>query len=231
MRILSYILLSSILLFSPFDTAAQNKKENREKVNLGEFLAFKGFGFSADIFGCAQSLIGEGISTEAAAELNFGNRLYPIAEFGWAWCNTTDESSGIKYRTNAPYYRAGFNYNFLTKKDNPNPKHYIYGLVRIGWTGFKYDVATPPITDPVWGGEVALDLKDVDGACLWGEIGAGIKVEIAKGFKMGWSVRYKVRMNEKVGENSKMWYIPGYGINQSTRFGGTYNLTYDIPIK
>ena len=55
-------------------------------------------------------------------------------------------------------------------------------------------------------------------------------MEIAKGFKMGWSVRYKVRMNEKVGENSKMWYIPGYGINQSTRFGGTYNLTYDIPL-
>ena len=83
----------------------------------------------------------------------------------------------------------------------------------------------------MWGGEVALDLKDVDGGCLWGEIGAGIKVEIAKGFKMGWSIRYKARITEKQGENSRMWYTPGYGINQSTCFGGTYNLIYDIPIK
>ena len=123
MRTLSYILLSSILLLTPLDTPAQKRQEKKEKVNLGELLAFKGFGFSTDIFGCAYSLIGEGISTEIAAELNFGNRLYPTAEFGWAWCNTTDESSEIKYRTNAPYYRAGFNYNFLTNKDNPNPKH------------------------------------------------------------------------------------------------------------
>ena len=139
--------------------------------------------------------------------------------------------SGIEYRTNAPYYRAGFNYNFLTKKDNPNPKHYIYGLVRVGGTNFRYDVNTPPITDPVWGGEVALDLKNVEGACLWGEIGVGIKVEIAKGFKMGWSVRYKARITEKQAGNSRMWYIPGYGINRSTCFGGTYNLIYDIPIR
>ena len=166
MRTLSYILLSSILLFAPLDTAAQKKQEKGERVSLGELLAFKGVGISADIFGCAYSLIGEGISTEVAAEVNFGNRLYPTAEFGWAWCNTTDESSNIHYRTNAPYYRAGFNYNFLTSKENPNPKHYIYGLMRFGWTNFKYDVQTPPITDPVWGGTVALDLEDVDGACM-----------------------------------------------------------------
>ena len=95
---------------------------------------------------------------------------------------------------------------------------------------FRYDVNTPPITDPVWGGEVALDLKDVEGSCLWGEVGAGIKVRIVKGFHMGWSIRYKARITEKQAENSRMWYIPGYGINQSTCFGGTYSLIYDIPI-
>ena len=245
MRILSYILLSSLLLAAPLKVKAQeaNKaleakpettetKKAKEKKEDGfwSLLAFKGVGVSADIFGCAYSLIGDGISTEIAAEANFGNRLYPTFEAGWAWCNATDENNGIKYRTNAPYYRAGFNYNFLTKKENPNPKHYIYGLVRVGWTSFKYDVQTPPITDPVWGGEVALDLKDVEGACLWGEVGAGIKVKIVKGFHMGWSVRYKFRFTEKKAENSRMWYIPGYGKNQSTCFGGTYSLIYDIPL-
>ena len=245
MRILSYILLSSLLLAAPQRITAQEisevpvqetkpeTKKAKEKKEDGfwSLLEFKGVGVSADIVGGADSLIGDGISTESAAEANFGNRLYPTFEAGWAWCNATDENNGIKYRTNAPYYRAGFNYNFLTKKDNPNPKHYIYGLVRIGWTNFKYDVQTPPITDPVWGGEVALDLKDVEGACLWGEVGAGIKVKIVKGFHMGWSVRYKFRFTEKKAENSRMWYIPGYGKNQSTCFGGTYSLIYDIPIK
>ena len=245
MRILSYILLSSLLLAAPQRITAQEisevpvqetkpeTKKAKEKKEDGfwSLLEFKGVGVSADIFGCAYSLIGDGISSEIAAEANFGNRLYPTFEAGWAWCNATDENNGIKYRTNAPYYRAGFNYNFLTKKDNPNPKHYIYGLVRIGWTNFKYDVQTPPITDPEWGGEVALDLKDVEGACLWGEVGAGIKVKIVKGFHMGWSVRYKFRFTEKKAENSRMWYIPGYGKNQSTCFGGTYSLIYDIPIK
>lgn len=233
MRILSYILLSSILLLAPSKSVAQenNGQEKKEaKESFWSMFRFKGVGFSADLFGCAYSLIGNGISTEAAAELNFGNRLYPVVEAGWAWCNTTDETNGIRYSTNAPYYRAGFNYNFMTKKDKPNPKHYIYGLIRIGWTNFRYDVNTPPITDPVWGGEVALDLKDVEGSCLWGEVGAGIKVRIYKGFHMGWSVRYKARITEKQAENSRMWYIPGYGINQSTCFGGTYSLIYDIPI-
>ena len=206
-------------------------EEKERKESFWSMFSFKGIGFSTDLFGCAYSLIGNGISTEIAAEANFGNRLYPVVEAGWAWCNTTDESSRISYRTNAPYYRAGVNYNFITKKDKPNPKHYIYGLIRIGWTNFRYDVNTPPITDPVWGGEVALDLKDVEGSCLWGEVGAGIKVRIFKGFHMGWSVRYKVRITEKQAQNSRMWYIPGYGTNQSTCFGGTYSLTYDIPIK
>ena len=225
MRILSYILLSSILLLaSPSSVAAQEAKEKKgQEESFWKQFSFKGLGFSADLFGCAYSLIGEGISAEAAAELNFGNRLYPTFETGWAWCNATDEG-------NAPYYRVGFNYNFLTKKENPNPKHYIYGIVRIGWTNFKYNVETPPITDPVWGSDVALDLKGIDGACVWGELGAGIKVKIAKGFHMGWSVRYKARIIEKRAENSRMWYIPGYGINKSTCFGGTYNLIFDIPI-
>jgi hypothetical protein len=231
MRILSCILLSSILLASPLKATAQEAAEKEKKESFWHMFTFKGIGFSADIFGCAASLVSDHISTEVAVEGNFGNRLYPIVEVGYGWCNSTDETTGIKYRANAPYYRAGFNYNFFTKKEKPNPKHYIYGLVRLGWSNFKYDVATPPITDPVWGGEVALDLKDVNGSCLWGEVGAGIKVNIAKGFHMGWSVRYKMRFTEKVGKNSRMWYIPGYGSNKSNVFGGTYSLIYDIPIK
>ena len=234
MRISRYILLSSILLVLAAAAPAQENSNATAKKKSREFwslFSFKGIGLSTDLFGFASYALSDHCSGEVAAEANFGNRLYPAVEVGWGWCNTTDELSSIKYRASSPYYRVGFNYNFFTTKKEPNPKHYIYGLLRIGWSNFKYDVSTPPITDPMWGSSTALDLKDVDGSCLWGEIGAGIKVKIAKGFHMGWSVRYKVRFTEEVGPNSQMWYIPGFGINKTFCFGGTYSLIYDIPLR
>ena len=230
MRILSYILFSSILLLAPATMQAQ-EKQNKDKENSYKFFSFNGIGVQADIFGYVYSFIGEYTYAEGAIEANIGNRLYPIAEIGYGWCNYTDDTNGMHYRTSSPYYKVGFNYNFFTKRENPNPKHYIYGLARVGWNKFKYDVNTQEITAPVWGDKTSLHLNGADGACIWTEVGAGIKVKIAKGFHMGWSIRYKFRLNEKTTPNSKMWYIPGYGTNQSTCFGGSYSLIYDIPFK
>lgn len=226
MKILSYIFLSSLLLL-PATTHAQKKQESKSNYDL----SFKGIGVSADLFGLAYSLLDDYSSTEVALEANFGNRIYPVVEAGLGWCNTTDETTFIHYKAKAPYYRVGINYNFFTKKEKPNPTHYIYGIARIAWSKFNYDVETPPITDPVWGGETALSVDGADGSCTWAELGAGIKVKIAKGFHMGWSIRYKVRIKQEKGTNSNMWYIPGYGINKSTCFGGTYSLIYEIPFK
>ena len=231
MRTLSYILLSSLLLLVPARGLGEEKNGGTAEKDGYKFFSLNGIALSADAFGAVNYLIGGTLSSEASLEVNIGNRLYPIAEIGYGYCNTTDETSGIHYRTQAPYYRVGVNYNFFTKKDKPNPKNYIYGIARIGWCNFKYDVDTPPITDPVWGSNTELHLKDVDGACLWGEVGAGIKVKIAGCFHMGWSVRYKLRLKQENGPNSKMWYIPGFGINKSNGFTGTYNLTFDIPFK
>lgn len=231
MRILSYILFSSILLLTPVALQAEEKKSEKNKETEYKFFSFNGIGVQADLFGYVYSLIGEYTYAEGAVELNIGNRLYPIAEIGYGLCNYTDDTNGMCYKTESPYYKVGLNYNFFTKKSNPDPNHYIYGLARIGWCNFKYDINTPEITDPVWGDNTALNINGVKGASIWAEIGAGIKVKIAKGFHMGWSIRYKFRFTEKNSTYSKMWYIPGYGLNKSTCFGGSYSLIYDIPFK
>ena len=232
MRILSYILFSSILLFAPVASHAKDKEKDKPK-NESEykFLSFNGVGIQADLFGYAFTLIGDYTYAEGAVEFNIGNMLYPIAEVGYGWCNYTDATTGMHYKTAAPYYKVGFNYNITTKRENPNPKNYIYVLARFGWSNPTYDIDTPEITDPVWGGETSLHLAGVKGTSMWGEIGAGIKVRIAKGFHMGWSIRYKMRITDKGSPNSKMWYIPGYGLNSRTCFGGSYSLIYDIPFK
>ena len=222
--------MSSILLISSFEATAQGKKENKAGEEPVSY-SFRSIAVSGDLFGLAYSLIDDYASSEIAIEANFGNRLYPIAEIGYGWCDATDETNGIRYKTNAPYYRVGLNYNFSTTRENPNPDYCIFGIGRIGWTSCRYDVDTPPVTDPVWGGSTSLHLSGVKGSAAWAEVGVGLRMKIAKNFHMGWSVRYKARLSQEKAHNSEMWYIPGYGINKSTGFGGTYNLIYEIPFK
>ena len=223
-------MLSSILLISSLEATAQGKKENKAEKEPISY-SFRSIAVSGDLFGLAYSLIDDYASSEIAIEANFGNRLYPIAEIGYGWCDATDETNGIRYKTNAPYYRVGLNYNFSTTRENPAPDYCIFGIGRIGWTSCKYDVDTPPITDPVWGGSTSLHLSGVKGNAAWAEVGVGIRMKVTKNFHMGWSIRYKARLSQEKAQNSEMWYIPGYGTNKSTGFGGTYNLIYEIPFK
>ena len=222
--------MSSILLISSLEATAQRKKENKAEKEPISY-SFRSIAVSGDLFGLAYSLIDDYASSEIAIEANFGNRLYPIAEIGYGWCDATDETNGIRYKTNAPYYRVGLNYNFSTTRENPAPDYCIFGIGRIGWTSCKYDVDTPPITDPVWGGSTSLHLSGVKGNAAWAEVGVGIRMKVTKNFHMGWSIRYKARLSQEKAQNSEMWYIPGYGTNKSTGFGGTYNLIYEIPFK
>ena len=231
MRTLRYILLSSMMLLSCTLSHAQKIYSTPQEEEKKLDFSFRSIAVSADVFGFAYSLLEEFTSSEFAVEANFGNRIYPIAEVGLGWCSTTDETTGIEYKTNAPYYRVGVNYNFSTTNEKPNPNYGIFGIARFAWTSCEYDVTTPPIIDPVWGGTAALDLNGVKGTATWAEIGVGVRVKIAKNFHMGWSIRYKARISQEKASNSQMWYIPGYGINKSTCFGGTYNLIYEIPLR
>ena len=85
-------------------------KENEPKADY----SFRSIAVSADIFGLASSPLNDYTSSEFAIEANFGNRIYPTVEAGFGWCDTTDETTGIKYGSKAPYYRVGLNYNFST---------------------------------------------------------------------------------------------------------------------
>ena len=128
-------MFSSILLIAPLTIQAQevqevqktqekkekkNKRNKESKESEYKFFSFNGVGIQADLFGYIYPLIGEYTYAEGALELNIGNRLYPIAEIGYGWCNYTDETSGMHYNTASPYYKVGFNYNFFTIKPFSN---------------------------------------------------------------------------------------------------------------
>ena len=228
MKISNYILLSSLLLtLLPCTINAQEKK-NEEKE--GTF-AFKGISLSTDIFGYMSSFLDDGMSGEIAIEANLGNRFFPIIEAGYGSIDITDENFGIHYKSAAPYMRAGLNYNFSYQEGKTLRPNYVYGALRFGCSKMKYDVSSPPLHDPIWGGEVPYSFSDVNGFASWIELGVGVSAKIWKNFRMGWCVRYKARVNATKSHNSKIGYIPGFGTNRHTRFGATYSLIYEIPFK
>ena len=228
MKISNYILLSSLLLaLIPCTINAQEKK-NEEKE--GTF-AFKGISLSTDIFGYMSSFLDDGMSGEIAIEANLGNRFFPIVEAGYGSIDITDENFGIHYKSAAPYMRAGLNYNFSYQEGKTLRPNYVYGALRFGCSKMKYDVSSPPLHDPIWGGEVPYSFSDVNGFASWIELGVGVSAKIWKNFRMGWCVRYKARVNATKSHNSKIGYIPGFGTNRHTRFGATYSLIYEIPFK
>ena len=228
MKISNYILLSSLLLaLIPCTINAQEKK-NEEKE--GTF-AFKGISLSTDIFGYMSSFLDDGMSGEIAIEANLGNRFFPIVEAGYGSIDITDENFGIHYKSAAPYMRAGLNYNFSYQEGKTLRPNYVYGALRFGCSKMKYDVSSPPLHDPIWGGEVPYSFSDVNGFASWIELGVGVSAKIWKNFRMGWCVRYKAIVNATKSHNSKIGYIPGFGTNRHTRFGATYSLIYEIPFK
>ena len=228
MKILNYILLSSLLLTTlPLTVEAQEKETTKEESPF----AFKGISLSADIFGYIGSFLDEGKSGEIAIEANLGNRFYPIIEAGYAGIDIVDENFGIHYKSSAPYFKAGLNYNFSYQKGKAPRPNYVYGALRYGCSRMKYDVSSPPLHDPVWGGEVPFSLSDVSGFASWIELGVGVNAKIWKNLRMGWCIRYKARLNVVNGENTRIGYIPGFGTNRHTRFGATYSIIYEIPFK
>jgi hypothetical protein len=229
MRILNYILLSSLLLLTlPCATYAQ---EANDTIIADGKLTFKGISISADLFGYASALLDEGTSGEVAIEANFGNRIFPVIAAGYGSIDITDENFGIHYKSGAPFMRVGLNYNFSYTKGKPVRPNYVYGALRFGCSRMKYEVSSPPIHDPVWGGELPFSHDNVNGFASWIELGVGVNVRIMKHFRMGWCIRYKARANVVNSNNSNVGYIPGFGTNRHTRFGATYSLIYEIPFK
>ncbi|EFV66693.1 hypothetical protein HMPREF9011_02918 [Bacteroides sp. 3_1_40A] len=161
-------------------------------------------------------------------EVNLKNRYVPVAEIGYGTTDTTDDGTNIHYKASAPYFRIGMNYNFFFKK--PYLPGFLYGGIRYGFTSFSYDVDAPTMKDPTWGfPEIPFSYDGIKTTVTWAELLAGIKVNVYKNFYMGWSLRYRIRMNIKKAEHTEPWYIPGFGKNNSTNLGVTYSLIYKLP--
>lgn len=184
-----------------------------------------GVSVSSDVAGAVMAIVSPYGQYEAACRLNLRGCFFPVAEVGWGMSNHTDAGTDLHYRTFAPYFRLGCDYNFARNKRSGNR---IYGGLRFAFTAFNYDVDGPAITDPVWGGQTPFAFHGLHGAVQWGEVVFGLEAKVWSIFHLGWSVRYRVRFHNVISAVGSPWYVPGFGRNAGGTLGGTFNVIFDI---
>lgn len=187
---------------------------------------FRGVAVGFDLAGVAQLQLGDYGQLEAMLKVNLHDQYFPTVELGYGKAKHEDDLvTGISYRTSAPYLRIGADVNLLKNKHTGNR---VFAGLRYGLTYYNVDLDRQPFTDPVWKWNVSYGVKDEPCYQHWLELLFGIDAKVAGPLHMGWTVRYRRRLMHDDGLPEKTWYVPGYGIQESTRLGYTFNIIIDI---
>lgn len=186
---------------------------------------FQGFSVSFDLVGAGMLMFSDYGQYEGALRINLHDEWFPIVEIGVGKAEHDDEVTHLYYKTSAPYYRIGIDRNLLKDKHGPNR---FYAGLRYAFTSYKVDISRPPFVDPVWQWDTSYDIKDAQCNLHWLEAVVGIDAKLFGPLHLGWSVRYKIRLKHKEGGFGNTWYVPGFGTNDTSTLGGTFNVIIDI---
>lgn len=186
---------------------------------------FGGLAVGADLVGFAMKGLGlKFANMEVCGRLNFLEKYYPIVELGIGDCTREGGENNNKFNATAPYYRVGMDYNF-NKKVNGNR---FFGGLRYAFSSYSFDFENPDFLDPVYGAGGAMAFKDLKAKKQWMEICVGLECKLWSIVRMGWSLRYKIKVKDRDPAYGQAWYVPGFGKNGSSTWGGTVNLMFDI---
>ena len=161
---------------------------------------------------------GHTYSVELAANVRLLNRLFPTLELGFAggFLQEKDAVTPI-YNGRGEFMRIGLDINPLKKR--PDALSYMTVGLRAG--GAVQQLRTPALLVSSPKGETIAD--------AWGEVVAGVHVNIVAGFNMGWAVRMKFLFTGNLhGETTTPYYIPGYGFQDTMNWGFNYYLGYSF---
>lgn len=186
----------------------------------------RGFQVSFDLVGAAQMMFGDYGQYEAALRLNLHDQWFPIVEVGYGKANHEEDLvTGLTYKTSAPYFKAGVDFNLLKRKHQSNR---LFAGFRYAYTSYKVDLWRQNLPDPVWLWETGFGVRDEQCSQHWLEAVIGIDAQVFGPFHLGWSVRYKQRLAHDDGLIGKTWYVPGFGLWDTSALGATFNVIIDI---
>lgn len=186
----------------------------------------RGFQVSFDAVGLLMMQIGDYGHYEGALRLNLHDQWFPIVELGYGKAShLNDEVTGLNYKTAAPYFKVGVDFNLMKNKHAPNR---LYGGFRYAYTSYKVNLWRQDFPDPVWLWNTGFGVNDEPCSQHWFEAVFAVDAKIYGPLHLGWSVRYKRRFVHDEGVLGKTWYVPGYGICDDSNLGGTFNVIIDI---
>ena len=187
---------------------------------------FRGFAVSFDLVGPAMLMLSDHGEYEGALRINLHDQWFPIFEAGIGRANhENDEVTGITYKTTAPYFRLGMDWNILKKKHGPNR---MYAGFRYAFTSYKADIIREDLPDPVWQFSSGFGVKDMSCSMHWLEIVFGIDAKIVGPLHLGWAARYKRPLIHKEGDIGNTWYVPGFGTGCDDQLTANFNVIIDI---
>ncbi|MGN1255979.1 MAG: DUF6048 family protein [Bacteroidaceae bacterium] len=226
-RLRTYAFICSLILSTLITTEmrAQAKPMPAQAPKEEKAPVFGGIAVGADLVGFAMKGMGlKFANMEVCGRLNFKEKYYPIVELGIGDCTREGGENNNKFSTTAPYYRIGMDYNF-NKKVNGNR---FFGGLRYAFSSYKFDFENPDFSDPVYGTSMPVSFKDLQAKKQWMEVCLGVECKLWSIVRMGWSLRYKIRVKDSSPTYGNAWYAPGFGKNGNTTWGGTVNLMFDI---
>ncbi len=220
-RITSIFICTLLISSTARQTQARGKEEPIPQAPL-----FCGVAVQADLAGPIMKAVGSRFNQmEVGARLNFRDHYFPLCELGIGESDREGTENNNQFHTRAPYFRVGMDYN-LNKKHNGNR---LMAGIRYGFSSFKYDFSDPDFTDPVWTGSAqGLELKGQQGRAQWLEFAAGCETKLWSFIRLGWNIRFKARLHQHRSEFGTPYYVPGFGKNGNSTFGGTVNLIFDV---
>lgn len=164
---------------------------------------------------------------EVWGEFSFYNRYNPVVAVGLGQAALTPDGKNYTYRSPlAPYFKLGANYNILY---NSNPRYQVHVGLRYGFTPFSYSVPDATLGPGYWDETEQISIPSQKSTAGYLELVAGLRVDIAKGFSLGWDVIYHTILHESNAAYGKPIYIPGYG-KRGTTFSGSFSLSYTFAL-
>lgn len=205
---------------SPRDRAAKmQEKVQAQAAATTDTVIYQGTSIRVDILNPVFEMIRSGwhtYSVEAAVNVRLKNRFFPTLEGGYAgqFLQEKDAATPL-YDGSGGFARLGLDINPLKK--HPEQSSCLLIGVRAGTAWQR--LHTPALTVDTPQGKWIAD--------AWGEIVAGVQVDIAKGFNMGWAVRMKFLFTTNAhDELTTPYYIPGFGYRNTMNWGFDYYLGY-----
>lgn len=185
----------------------------------------RGFSAGFDLCGAAMALIGKWGQYEGTLRAAVGRRFYPVIEGGLGVSDHTGESTGIRFKVSAPYFRLGLDYDMC---NTPSIDGRIFLGARYAFSAFKYSVQAPAIDDPYYETRLPVSYDGLKGFDQWIELCGGLEAHLWGPVYAGWSLRYKLRISDKKSALGSPWYVPGYGRNDGHALGGSFTIVIDI---